>query len=138
MAKRKSTSKRSTRSKRSGGRGFVSPFGARPVQRDPVKEFFGKVGNEFTNPKSVLRQQFYQDGPIRTKGLDILNKVATGAKVAGMAVPFLAPLAGAINTVNTGAQFADKAARMAGFGRRKRTKKGKKGSGKKRIRKHKK
>jgi hypothetical protein len=129
--------KRSTKSKKGGARGFVSPFGARPVQRDPVKEFFGKVGNEFTNPKSVMRQQFYQDGPIRTKGLDILNKVAMGAKVAGMAVPFLAPLSGAINAVNTGARVADKAARMAGFGRRKRSKKTK-GSGKKRSRRHRK
>lgn len=104
-----------------------------------TQNVFQKLGNEFTNPKSVLRQQFYQDGPIRTKGLDILNKVAMGAKVAGMAVPFLAPISGAINAVNTGAQGADKLARMAGFGRRRKAKSKKaKGSGRKRTRKQRK
>jgi hypothetical protein len=103
-----------------------------------TKNVFQELENEFTNPKSVLRQQFYQDGPIRTKGLDILNKVAMGARVAGMAVPFLAPLSGAINAVNTGAQTADKAARMAGFGRRRKSTKKVKGSGRKRTRKHRK
>lgn len=91
-----------------------------------------KIKNEFVNPKSVLRQQFYQDGPLRTKGLDILNKVAMGARVAGMAVPFLAPLTGAIGALNTGAQAADKAARMVGWGRKRKSRMG---SGKKRTHK---
>ena len=96
-----------------------------------------KIKNEFVNPKSVLRQQFYREGPLRTKGLDILNKIATGAKVAGTVMPFLAPVTGAIGAINTGAQLADKAARFAGYGRRKKAKKTK-GAGKKRGRKQRK
>jgi hypothetical protein len=119
--------------KRKGGATYKrSKFYGPPKPYQP-KNAWEKLTNEFIDPKSVLRQQFYQDGPIRTKGLDILNKVAKGSAAAAMAVPMLAPYAGAINAANAGAQGLDKAARMVGWGRRRKSTKSKKGSGKKRT-----
>lgn len=65
MAVKRKTSKRSHKRKthkRRGGNWFTD-LGA-------------KIKNEFVNPQSVLRQQFYQDGPIR----NALPQVAAALK----------------------------------------------------------
>jgi hypothetical protein len=84
-AKKKST-KRTT--KRRGGNWF--------------KDLGDKIKNEFVNPQSVLRQQFYQDGPIRGE----LRKVAEAVKD----IPGL-------GTAAKLAVQADDAARLVGVGK---------------------
>lgn len=98
-----------------------------------MHEVGAKIKNEFVNPKSVLRRQFYQDGPIRTKGLDYLDKAANASVPIAALNPALLPYAAGLQTASKSARAADKAARMLGFGKRKRS-----GCGKKRSRKSKK
>ncbi len=99
-----------------------------------MHEVGAKIKNEFVNPKSLLRQQFYQDGPIRTKGLDYLDRAANASVPLAALNPALLPYAAGLQTASKSAKAVDKAARMMGWGKRKRSK----GSGKKRARKSKK
>ena len=93
---------------------------SRRVSKKRGGNWWDKITNEFTNPTSDLRKAFYQDGPIRTAGLDALKTVAGVANQAASAVPFLAPVAGVANTISSAASNADQAARQAGFGKMRR------------------
>jgi len=92
MAGRKKTMKRKSMKKSSSKRRGGSWF----------KDLGEKIKNEFVNPQSVLRQQFYQDGPIRSQ----LKNVAEAVK----------DIPGFGTAANLAVQ-ADEAAKMVGLGK---------------------
>lgn len=98
MAKRrttKSSSKRTTKkssSKKRGGNWF--------------EDLGKKIKNEFVNPSSVLRQQFYREAPLRNDILKTATSALGGVPVLGQALSL--------------ANQANDAAKMVGLGRMKK------------------
>jgi len=97
MAKRSTTKGKSSKATKRGGFRFGS-----------FKDAVSKVKNEFTNPKSLLRQQFYQDAPLRNQYLQTARKIA--------------PLTGRPDVVaaTEAANILNEAAKTLGFGRKKK------------------
>ena len=87
-----------------------------------------KIKAQLTDPKSFTRRQLYQDGFLRTKGLDYLDKAANASVPLAMLHPDLASVSEALQTASKGARAADHAARAIGYGKRK-------GKGKRKSRK---
>ena len=65
-----------------------------------------KIRNEFENPKSVLRQQFYREAPLRNEILNTATKAFSG-------VPGFSTVMDVANKVND-------AAKLAGLGRKRK------------------
>lgn len=73
-----------------------------------ITDAVSKVKNEFTDPKSVLRQQFYRDAPLRNEYLQTARMIA--------------PLSGRPDVVaaTEAANILNEAAKTLGFGRKKK------------------
>jgi hypothetical protein len=76
-----------------------------------------KVGNEFTDSKSDLRKAFYQDGFIRNGLIDGIGKAAAASAFIPGIGEVIAPALGGIASAAKG---ADQVARMLGAGRRRK------------------
>ena len=72
--------------------------------KEDIEAFGRKIKNEFTNPKSELRKQFYRDAPFRRS-----IPIATGA---------LSAVPGPIGTTAKVIGAADQIAHMFGVGRK--------------------
>jgi hypothetical protein len=93
MAKRRTSMTKSTTKRTKRGGNWFQDIG-------------NKIRNEFENPKSVLRQQFYREAPLRNEILNTATKAFAG-------VP-------GFSTVMDIANKANDAAKMAGFGRKRK------------------
>lgn len=73
-----------------------------------IKDTFSKVKNELTDPKSMLRQQFYREAPLRNEYLQAARTIA--------------PLSGRPDVVaaTEAANILNEAAKTLGFGRKKK------------------
>jgi hypothetical protein len=105
MAKR-STSKRTKSSKSTTRKGKTTKRGG--FRFSDLKDAASKLKNEITNPKSLLRQQFYREAPLRNEILQTARQIA--------------PLTGRPDVIaaTETANIVNEVAKTLGFGRKKK------------------